>query len=273
MSRYYPPNYYSFGQISYKHHPLKIFFKKELIKYRVFKQNSLLGRILSLKYREPEDFYPWFEKTKLNFNSAILDVGCGSGLLLLKLRKSGFTNVSGIDPFIEKEINYEGGVTVYKKSLSEVAGQYDLIIFNHALEHMPNQKEALQLAYSLLKRGGCILVRVPVAGTYAWKTYGVNWVQLDAPRHLFIHTVASMKLLATQVGFSRVDTVFDSWDLQFWGSEQYLKDIPLRDKRSYGELYDESLFTKKQIQDFRDRAKALNKQNDGDAAAFFLFKQ
>lgn len=272
MSRYYPPNYYSFGQISYKHHPLKILLKKELIKYKVFKQNSLLGRILSLKYREPEDFYPWAEKTKLNFNSAILDVGCGSGELLLKLRKSGFTNISGIDPFIEKEINYDGGVTVYKKSLNEVTGQYDLIIFNHALEHMPKQKEALQLAYSLLKRGGCILVRVPVAGTYAWKTYGVNWVQLDAPRHLFIHTVASMKLLAAQVGFKRVDTVFDSWDLQFWGSEQYLKDIPLRDKRSYGELYDESLFTKKQIQDFRGMAKALNKQNDGDAAAFYLFK-
>ena len=272
MSRYYPANYYSFGQISYKHHPLKIFLKKELIKYKVFKQKSLIGKILALKYREPEDFYPWIEKMGLSFDAKILDVGCGSGQLLLKLRKSGFSNVIGIDPFIEKDINYEGGVTVYKKSLDEINGEYDLVIFNHALEHMQNQKEILQKAHYLLKSGGCVLVRVPVAGTYAWKTYGVNWVQLDAPRHLFIHTVASMGLLAAQVGFKRVGTVFDSWDLQFWGSEQYLKDIPLRDKRSYAELCDESLFTKKQIQSFRDRATALNKQNNGDAAAFYLFK-
>ena len=57
MSRYYPANYYSFGKIEYKHRPFKIYLKKQLLKYKVFKQKSFLGKILSLIYREPEDFY------------------------------------------------------------------------------------------------------------------------------------------------------------------------------------------------------------------------
>jgi len=69
-----------------------------------------------------------------------------------------------------------------------------------------------------------------------------------------------------------MDTVFDSLDFQFWGSEQYLKGIPLRDKKSHAELYDESVFSKQQMQEFREKAMALNKANDGDAASFYLFK-
>jgi len=192
MARYYPSNYYSFGSITYKYRPFKIFLKKQLIKYRVYKKNNLIGKFLSLIYRDPEEFYPWFEKTKLTFDAAILDVGCGSGQLLLRLRKSGYVNVRGVDPFIAKDINYASGITISKKSLNEVSGQYDLIIFNHVLEHLPNQQAVLQRAYNLLKPGGAVVVVVPVAGTYAWKTYGVNWVQLDAPRHLFLHTIAEI---------------------------------------------------------------------------------
>jgi SAM-dependent methyltransferase len=272
MTRYYPSNYYSFGEITYKYYPFKIWLKKKLIKYKVYKQKTIIGKLLSFIYNNSEEFYPWLEKIKPSFDAAILDVGCGSGQLLLKLRKSGFKNVCGADPFIEKDIKYEGGVTINKKSLNEVSGQYDLIIFNHSLEHMPDQQETLRQAYNLLKNHGYVVVSVPVAGTFAWRTYGVNWVQLDAPRHFFLHTINSMKLLGAQVGFGRVDTTFISNDLQFWGSEQYLKNIPLRDKRSYAELCDDSLFTKEQITSYRDRSEMLNRQNDGDAVCFILHK-
>lgn len=272
IAKYYPDNYYSFDKVVYKYNPLKIFLKKQLMEYRVHKKNNLIGKFLSRFYPNDEDFYAWFEKLNLPFSARILDVGCGSGNLLLKFRKSGYANVEGVDPFIAKDIHYPGGVTISKKSLDQVTGEYDLIVFNHAFEHMPDQEVVLKQVFGLLKKGGCALIRIPVAGTYAWRTYGVNWVQLDAPRHFYLHTVASMKLLSAKVGFHKMDTVFDSLDFQFWGSEQYLKGIPLRDKKSHAELYDESVFSKQQMQEFREKAVALNKANDGDAASFYLFK-
>ena len=272
MGKYYPENYYSFGNIRYIYHPFKIFLKKKLIEYKVYKQKTLLGKILSFKYTEPEDFYPWLETIQPSFNAKILDVGCGSGNLLLKLHKSGFVDLSGVDPFIKHDISYEGGVNIRKKSLFEIDGQYDLIIFNHSLEHMEDQRAIFSKVYELLKSGGCLLIRIPLTGTYAWRTYGVNWVQLDAPRHFYLHTPRSMEVLQNKTGFKNMKIVFDSNELQFWGSEQYIRDIPLRDPQSYAESPLKSLFTDEQIDSFRKQAQILNAKYDGDMACFYLYK-
>lgn len=79
---------------------------------------------------------------------------------------------------------------------------------------------------------------------YAWKPYGVNWVQLASPRHLFLHSLESMTLLAQKANLQQQAVVFDSRMLQFWGSEQYVLDVPLADKKSFEVNRDLSPFTK-----------------------------
>ena len=37
-------------------------------------------------------------------------------------------------------------------------------------------------------------------GTWFWDSYGVDWWELDAPRHLFVHTPASIERLAAEAG-------------------------------------------------------------------------
>ena len=75
------------------------------------------------------------------------------------------------------------------------------------------------------------MIRVPVPG-FAWREYGVDWVGLDPPRHLHIVSPEGMRRLAEAHGLSIVASYWDSWSLQFWGSEQYEADIPLRDPYS-----------------------------------------
>ena len=114
------------------------------------------------------------------------------------------------------------------------------------------------------------MVRTPIADSWAWRFYGVDWVQLDAPRHLFIHTRRSMHMLAARAGLAVSRVFLDSQALQFWGSEQYRRDVPLRDPRSYAEDQKTNLFSPSQIKDFERRAKRLNRQGLGDSAGFVL---
>jgi len=55
-------------------------------------------------------------RVKLNKNSKILDIGCGAGNLLLELRELGFIHLVGIDPYIEKDIEYKNGVKILKRT-------------------------------------------------------------------------------------------------------------------------------------------------------------
>ncbi len=270
LSPYYPTDYYSYQAAPISDSPLKAFLKKERTKFALTGK-GLLGRLMHRLQGAP-DILKWTMNSSLNIDSKILDVGCGAGMFLLELRALGFTRLQGVDPFIANDISYQNGVKIWKKQLSDINETFDLIMFHHSLEHIATPRPALATARRLLTPNGVALIRVPVAGTFAWRHYGANWVQLDAPRHLFLPTVQSMRLLAEQCGFEIFKIEFDSTAFQFWGSEQYLKDIPLNDPRSYWINPECSSFSSRDISEFEARAEALNRKGQGDSACFYLRK-
>jgi len=113
---------------------------------------------------------------------------------------------------------------------------------------------------------------MPIKTEYVWNQYGVNWVQIDAPRHFFIHTLQSFTYLAKMAGLAIEDIVFDSTEFLFWSSEQYKRGIPLNAENSYFVNPKKSIFTKEQIKKFRKMAEELNRNRQGDQAAFYLRK-
>jgi len=154
--------------------------------------------------------------------------------------------------------------------IQKVEGSWDLILFHHSLEHMPDQLETLKAASKLLTRNGVCLANLPTVSSYAWKKYRTSWVQLDAPRHFFLHSVKSLSILAEQAKLSLKGFFYNSTAFQFWGSEQYLKGVPLCSRRSYLENPSNSIFSRSQIKAFERKAKELNLIGQGDAAAFYF---
>jgi 2-polyprenyl-3-methyl-5-hydroxy-6-metoxy-1,4-benzoquinol methylase len=77
-----------------------------------------------------------------------LDVGCGGGALLDRLARVGFNKLSGADPFIAADAETPLGVPLMKRYLSEVTGEFDLIMFNHSLEHVPDPVATLKGLFS-----------------------------------------------------------------------------------------------------------------------------
>lgn len=145
-------------------------------------------------------------------------------------------------------------------------------MFNHPLEHMPDQQAALRDAALLIGPQGVVVARIPTVSSYAWRHYQSDWVQLDAPRHFFLHSRESIAEAAAKAGLKVFDVMYDSGEFQFWGSEQCRQGIPLVSDRSYARHRDQAPFTAADINRFRARARELNASGDGDQAAFFMRK-
>ncbi|HMP98815.1 MAG TPA: class I SAM-dependent methyltransferase, partial [Cyclobacteriaceae bacterium] len=160
---------------------------------------------------------------------------------------------------------------IYKKELKDLDTKYDLIMFNHAFEHMHDHKNILQRVNQLLNDNGRVIIRVPVVN-YAWEKYSTNWVQLDAPRHICVFSEKAITLLAKESDLEIEKIIYDSTAFQFWGSEQYKQNIPLRDPRSYAENPARSIFSTKQIIEYSKQAEKLNQEGKGDQACFILRK-
>jgi SAM-dependent methyltransferase len=214
---------------------------------------------------------PLLKKAKImNFNDSLLDVGCGEhSWWLLEARKFGFTKLMGADPFIKQD-KHEAGINYFKKSITELEGQFRYITFHHSLEHIPDQLAQLSAVRRLLAEGGICLVRIPLVSSYAWEKYGLDWVELDAPRHLYLHSRDSIKLLAEKAGLALIDTIYDSSEFEFAASEQYRAGIPLFDERSYLVNPDRSIFSETEMAAFKQEAKRVNAECTGGRAGFFF---
>ncbi|MFD2203716.1 class I SAM-dependent methyltransferase [Shivajiella indica] len=255
LSEFYPKNYYSFKQLE-RSSPIKMLLKT--IRYQFFRNG--------LTFLKP--FYgDWLKFTKVSKHSKIADLGCGHGQLLYELFASGFRNLEGYDPYIEKEVIINPYLTLFNKSVFEMKGKYDLIMMHHAFEHMVNYAKAIEKCFSLLNPGGYLLIRVPVTDAQVWKEEGVNWVQLDAPRHLTIPSTKGLIALAKSIGFSVKGIVFDSTSFQFWGTELYKKGIPLKE----GEDKLQAIF-KSELKEFHKKALLYNKKGIGDQACLYFYR-
>ena len=227
---------------------------------------------LADRLAKPLDYMDWVTAAGADQTSPVLDVGCGCGKLLLRMRLGGFRNLTGVDPFVEESVEYPNGTRILKQELVDFAAvadtQFQLIMFHHSYEHMLDPRQVMQAAEKLLAPGGLILIRIPVADCWAWQHYRENWWAAEVPRHLFLHTKKSIGTLAEEAGMKIENIVYDSSVSQFLVSELYRRGIPLTESSKI-----KTLFSKNEIADFRRRAEELNRASQGETAVFYLRRQ
>jgi SAM-dependent methyltransferase len=275
LSKYYPCNYYAFEKDA-RFFLDRFPFRRKLFYFPITAARlgwpSLLGKILRKIGSGPFISNSMRMLVRpLKKDSAILDVGCANGKELSAYWNCGFTNLLGIDPYISADIHHECGIRILKKELRDVGGKFDLIMFHHVLEHLAGQLEALKLAKERLNIGGQILVRIPLSDSKTALEYGEKWVQLDAPRHFFLHTRRSMEIAANKVGLRIAQVQYDSEEFQFIGSELYSKTcMSLQDFYADYEANYKKHFEPDDAEKFRERSKLLNQSQQGDQAGFCL---
>jgi SAM-dependent methyltransferase len=269
LARYYGPGYYSYGDRTPKRG-----LQALLVRAR---NRHLSGRTDPLGWllakRRPFLALASLKPLHLPLDARILDVGCGSGELLLALQSAGFRQLMGVDPFIEHELDLGGGLRVVKAELGSLTGPFDVVMFHHSLEHIPDQQQALRAACQVLRPGGFCVVRIPTVSSQAWHDYQVDWCALDAPRHLYLHSRESIALLAQQCGLSVNSIEDDSTAFQFWGSEQYRRNIALMRPGCNDLVPAPGLFSDAELAEFSRRAQLLNQQHQGDQITVYLTRR
>ena len=160
-----------------------------------------MGRLITYNYKSSE-WYQILKNLKLyDLSSRVLDIGSGNGELLKNFFNVGYKNLTGIDPYIEKDIIYNERLRIEKKTVFDVNQEYDIIILNHSLEHMDHQQGTLSKTYSILAKNGRLLIRIPIVSKPLMDKYGPNLVSLDTPRHFYIHSLKSICMLLENCGF------------------------------------------------------------------------
>jgi 2-polyprenyl-3-methyl-5-hydroxy-6-metoxy-1,4-benzoquinol methylase len=262
LARYYPPNYYSFLFGSVPQSSVKASLASQRDRACLTSDRRPLGRLLG-KIMPAQLAIQALGRLSLRPDVRILDVGCGRGTLLSILYRSGFRNLSGIDPFLEKDLEVLPGLWVRKQGIDSVDDTFDIIMLHHVLEHVEDPVGVLRACRKIMASAGRILVRIPTIESVAWERYESNWVQLDAPRHLHLFSRTSLNLCAQEAGLEILAQWCDSTSFQFWGSELYQQGIPLMDE--YGEVVQpRRFFSRNQMKAFALEAKRLNSLDRGD---------
>lgn len=279
LSKYYPHNYYSLqgNRATPRHMTIsrpRAFLERLRAGNALFgkghRRNKLAAYLVDLP-PEINPTGPLLKQCGINsWRASFLDVGCGSRSWWLgDLKALGFKSLVGVDPHIEHDIN-EYGVRILKAQIQDINDQYDLIALHHSLEHIPDQIGTLQAVKSRLKPSGHCLIRIPLVSSRVWEIYGTDWVELDAPRHLYLHSLKSIALLGKKVGLELVRTTWDSGPFEFYGSEQYRRDIPLVAENSFWNDPSQSDFTYREMAAFSALALNANQAGRGGRGCFIF---
>jgi len=134
----------------------------------------------------------------------LLDVGCGNGYFLAKMRELGW-KVVGVEPDGQavKVAKEHFGFDVYEGSLEEVGfpnDTFDAITMNHVIKHVPNPLSTLKECQRILKKGGKLIVVTPNIESIGHRLFGKAYLHLDPPRHLYLFAPGTLRACAERAG-------------------------------------------------------------------------
>jgi SAM-dependent methyltransferase len=186
--------------------------------YSNYKPAGRLRRLLKYLYHKITSPYPYVKGLK---RGRILDVGCAAGISnypfgedgsLRQLKSQGW-DVHGVE-FDEAAANIarSHGINVSIGRLSNVVPDgrgFDVVRFNHVLEHSVSPSEDLAAAAALLSEDGRVIVSGPNIASAAFYLFQKYWSGLDLPRHFYHYTPETLRLYCEKAGLRVISEYHD----------------------------------------------------------------
>jgi len=274
FGKYYPSDYYSFAPFHRKKRTtwqkVGLFIGSELRNRYYRNKWKILTQIVFLLF--PNRTAP-IEPCENLMDKRILDIGCGNAYLLHKMLLDGFNYLYGVDPFVDDSFeyvsdNHTGKISVLKGELFDIGETFDIIMLNHSLEHMKDQEKVMMHVNKLLSETGECIIRIPTVSSPVWSKYREFWYHLDAPRHLFLHSIKSFTILFQKCGLKIMKFVNEPSE-GYIRSEFYKKGLNIEQQNKYLKtIFGRLLLVKHSIYSY-----FLTKRSKSDSIRIHLTKE
>jgi ubiquinone/menaquinone biosynthesis C-methylase UbiE len=189
LARHYPDDYLCYTNLEDEHWLLRWAFKRL--------QQDQAGRRL----RQIEKV-----TGRLAAGMQVLDVGCGRGEFMARLKRARQCRCTGIDinQRVLERVQGDLGIGVVHGTIADAAcptASFDLVVMTEYLEHEPRPRQVVEEAQRVVKPGGFLAIEVPdVTGPPA-RWFRDKWWQLDAPRHVTFFSPHTLTLMLQDSGF------------------------------------------------------------------------
>jgi SAM-dependent methyltransferase len=155
----------------------------------------------------------------------ILDVGCGGGGFLYRLKQWGWETY-GVEPSETGARQAQSlGLTV-KHGMLQGAGFddefFDVIRLSNVVEHLPDPRATFDEIRRILKPHGIVYITVPNTRSLVFWLFHENWYSLDPPRHVISYSPKTLQALAAATGFQVMAQDFTAGPFNFVRSMKYL---------------------------------------------------
>jgi len=137
-------------------------------------------------------------KAGLKKSHAILDYGCGNGILLQYLQGKGYANLTGYDPFVEE----------YSRLPQR---RFDCVIANDVIEHCPSPRAMIADCLNKLGSEGLLYIGTADAKGVEMRNLDPHIMRLHLPFHRVIVTEKALHHLVAEVGLRIVSSYTRSY--------------------------------------------------------------
>lgn len=160
--------------------------------------------------------------------SPVIELGCGTGRFLERLRRSGWTGPmrgSEYDAATAAKTSSRLAVPVEVGTVETTnlePGTQGAIVLRHVIEHLREPAEQLERLRGALRPDGVLYLATPDANAISAAVFGDRWWGYEVPRHLVIFSASALATLLERNGFEIVDRWWN-WAPQMWSGSLGLR--------------------------------------------------
>jgi 2-polyprenyl-3-methyl-5-hydroxy-6-metoxy-1,4-benzoquinol methylase len=150
-------------------------------------------------------------------SSRVLDFGCGNGGMLPHIaRAAASVEAVEVNP-VARDLAKGFEFPVYESIDAIPAGkQYDVIVSNHVLEHVPNVIEVLSQLRRHLVPGGLFITKLPIDDIR--ESLQRSWSKEDVDRHFYTWTPRLFANVLFEGGYEvqSIEIITSAWNRRFF---------------------------------------------------------